>query len=350
MSELSLIDRMAELIRIRNRARLRTMVTVPFVLIILLFGFPLIFPSYSKMHVNVLYMITISSSILTLAYASLRYLTGRKLDEKSFEKLLIENNHYKALKIYKTLDAQPSAKIEVTPESQIQLAIQDNKDMTVQQQGLIQFTNAERAEVINKIQRELIDESMKNLLEKITIEKINQIAKQISQVRQYNDSSRSRLKEEVDDLGRRGNLNLIIGMVTTLFAIALLVYLVLTVQVDSSKGEILLLHYIPRLSVIVFIEIFSFFFLRLYRSSLEGITYFQNELTNIDARSTAIEVAFSTGDKTVLIGLIDTLAKTERNFRLAKDESTPALELAKIEATSYKEILGNLASILRKDK
>jgi hypothetical protein len=91
------------------------------------------------------------------------------------------------------------------------------------------------------------------------------------------EESKSRLRQEIVQLGRRGNVNLIIGFMTTLMAAAVLTYVAL-VTPDSLTTEHILVHYIPRISLAIFIEVFSFFFLRLYRSVLTEIKYFKMNL------------------------------------------------------------------------
>ena len=48
-------------------------------------------------------------------------------------------------------------------------------------------------------------------------------------------------------------------------------------------------YYVPRLSVVVFLQVFAYFFLRLYRSGIYEIKYFQNEITNVQARVLALQ-------------------------------------------------------------
>lgn len=45
------------------------------------------------------------------------------------------------------------------------------------------------------------------------------------------------------------------------------------------------------------IELFAYFFLSLYRTSLQKIKYFQNELTNIEAKQIALRAALSYGEQ-----------------------------------------------------
>jgi undecaprenyl pyrophosphate synthase len=111
------------------------------------------------------------------------------------------------------------------------------------------------------------------------------------------------------------------------------------------------LHFIPRLSLVIFIEFFSFFFLKLYRNSLHEIKYYQNELTNLEVKSTAITFAVNYGKVEDISLIIKDISSTERNFKLQKDESTVELERNKAETHDLKEILKVvLGTVAKKDK
>jgi hypothetical protein len=98
------------------------------------------------------------------------------------------------------------------------------------------------------------------------------------------------------------------------------------------------------------IEVFAFFFLRLYKVNLEDTKFYQNELTNIDSKLIAL--------KTTLIGerdndvsdVVRELAGTERNFVLKKDETTVELERTRIERSTYKETIDGLVALAEKMK
>ncbi|TOL29113.1 hypothetical protein CGH99_25420, partial [Vibrio parahaemolyticus] len=68
-----------------------------------------------------------------------------------------------------------------------------------------------------------------------------------------------RLMREIDSLTRRGNLNLIIGVLTTLVAVVILASTVLSGEKQLTNDE-LISYYLPRITLSLFVEIFSFFF------------------------------------------------------------------------------------------
>lgn len=122
-------------------------------------------------------------------------------------------------------------------------------------------------------------------------------AARLNTIRLIFNASQHRLVNELSSLGRRSNLNLVIGTITTGAAVALLIYMVLWTHSEFESLTQLLSHYIPRVTIVLFIEIFSFFFLRLYRSTLGEIRVYQEDITALTLRQVALETAWSSSDK-----------------------------------------------------
>lgn len=174
--------------------------------------------------------------------------------------------------------------------------------------------------------------------------------RQVKLLREQLDRTRSRLRQEIEALGRRGNVNLVIGVLTTIVAIGILASTVLS-QEAKLNMETLVSHFLPRFTLSIFIEIFSFFFLKLYKSGLSEIKYFQNELTNVEAKFVALENAFLNNNGESLHTVITDFAKTERNFVLSKGQSTVEIEKMKVEKDSTKNMLSvitDLSKLLKK--
>lgn len=168
-----------------------------------------------------------------------------------------------------------------------------------------------------------------------------------------------RLNEELSSLTRRGNLNLLLGIITATIGILLLGEFVLsdgrsTIGIVSSTTgtktpiededilEFFTINFLPRVSLVILIEIFAYFFLRLYSNSLMEIKYFQNEITNLDTKFLALQTAVSLGDKKSIEEIISQLAQTERNYVLQKGQTTVGLERSKIEQETVTSLSQNL--------
>lgn len=167
------------------------------------------------------------------------------------------------------------------------------------------------------------------------------------------DQTRKRILAEIYNLTRRANLNLIVGIITTIIAGVVLIYSVYNANTYISDVTKTLSYFIPKISTVIFIEVFSFFFLKLYRSNLNDIKYYQNEMTNIEFKIYSLKSALMIDDKETLTQIILELSKTERNCILQKGETTVEIETAKNQNNfdnfnNLKVILDNIAKF--KDK
>ncbi|MEW8437358.1 MAG: hypothetical protein AB2689_04295 [Candidatus Thiodiazotropha taylori] len=212
----------------------------------------------------------------------------------------------------------------------------------------IDLTPEERSEIIGAIKSNITKELAEDLFKSAKSALSDSIveSKYFYELRKELQKTKARLTDEIGALTRRGNLNLVIGGVTTILAVSLLGYVVLTANSNALELKDFVWHYIPRITVSVFIQIFSFFFLRLYRNSLEDIKYFQNELTNVDSRFASLEAALILGDKAILSKVIEEVSCTDRNSRLKKGESTVALEKLREENKSLSEMLGSAKELI----
>ena len=139
-----------------------------------------------------------------------------------------------------------------------------------------------------------------------------------------------RIYQEIDSLARRGTLNLVIGVTMAVCGIALLGYIALIPSATATNLQDLAIKFLPRLSVVVVIEVFSYFFLRLYKSSLDEIKYFQNEATNLELRFAALESAIHVGSEELQMHVARSFLETDRNPLLSNGVTTRELASQKI--------------------
>jgi hypothetical protein len=227
------------------------------------------------------------------------------------------------------------------------------------QQKIDEFSKSQLA-VSEDERNELIENLTERMREEASEEFFSDIKKQakigfkhetlyIRTEKQFVTTTR-RLKDELDSLSRRGNLNLIIGILTTVVGFYLLGVFVFSPVGYSHDIEEFSINFIPRISLVILLEVFAYFFLRLYKTSLSEIKYFQNEITSIEAKYLALKLAHLSQDPANIQHVIQQLAKTERNFILEKGQSTVALQQANIEAKHDNALLDRLASLLEKYK
>lgn len=210
------------------------------------------------------------------------------------------------------------------------------------------ITERERADVLTDL-RKSVQETLKEELatefesrySEAVIEQVH-----LKSIRTMFDSTRERLLEEITSLGRRGNLNLVLGSMTSLVGLFALGYVVF-MNSDAASSAFMINH-IPRITLILFIQLFGFFFLKLYRSSLESIKYFQNELTNVELRFIAINASIMSGNEKSLASIVSTFSKTERNFLLQKGQTTVEIEKTRLDNEKNDDIVAVLSDVIKK--
>jgi hypothetical protein len=160
-----------------------------------------------------------------------------------------------------------------------------------------------------------------------------------------------RLQKEIPALGNRSNLNLAFGVFFALGGMFALWWAATNVATsfDPAKDwKPVLLAAIPRVSLAIIVELFAYFFLGLYRSSLAEIKYFHNEITTAELKLLALRVALASKDSDAVRSVVIECARSERNFRLAKDESTVELEKEKLDGAFAYKVLDKVGDLLKK--
>jgi uncharacterized membrane-anchored protein YhcB (DUF1043 family) len=160
------------------------------------------------------------------------------------------------------------------------------------------------------------------------------------------DNTTSRLREELYSLTKRSNLNLALGIVTTLVGLSLLGMFVLQAPLQFDTTIDFAESFLPRLSLVILIEIFAYFFLRLYKDTLAEIKYFQNEITNIEAKHLATEIAIENKVEGGVLQIIEGLLATERNHILNKGQTTVEIEKARTERQLTDSIVTKITSLV----
>jgi len=229
--------------------------------------------------------------------------------------------------------------------NQISKELKDLRKQITEARAKPQLESEDKAALRADLKSEIKDILASDIVSQIQQKYAKQIADdtQISQIRTSFETTLSRLWKEVGVLTRKSNVNLVIGILTTVVAVGLLAYLVLkSPTVPLINMADVLSHFIPRVSVAVFIEVFSFFFLKLYKSNLDEIKYFQNELTNVEMKVIALESAFLADKNKSSDTIIEQLVRTDRN---SKTLSTTTNSLS-VEPQDIADLLDKIGKIL----
>lgn len=211
----------------------------------------------------------------------------------------------------------------------------------------IDFQDDEKSTVIEDIKKSIITQSsdliLKELINKVetsTLESIYRI--DIEQ-------SINRLGAEKNSLFIRGNFNLVIGVIMSSVGGYIAYIFIERLPVSNSSVE-LISYSLPRFSLSILIGLLVFFFLNLYRKSLDDIKYYQNEITNLEAKYLALRLANQMRNHKTIGMVIESLIKTERNFILEKDQSTIELEKERINSNSTNSVIDMLKEVISSKK
>lgn len=159
--------------------------------------------------------------------------------------------------------------------------------------------------------------------------------------------AKSRLENEKNEYIRSANINLSIATISGFFTFAILVYAITAIGDEKSLNSILI-SFLPKIVLAISSQVFSFFFLSMYKSGFNEIKYYQNEITNLELKHAALIQAEKLDDKDTQIKLIEKFSLTERNFKLEDGQSTVQLEDRKIDIEENKEVTNILSSLINK--
>ena len=115
-----------------------------------------------------------------------------------------------------------------------------------------------------------------------------------------------------------------------------------------TKQDILSL--IARFSLVIFIEVFAFYYFRLYKNIMVDIKFYQNEITNIEMKLLALHAVEDKNDLDTLKILSSELIKTERNFVIDKNKTTIDIERYKQDTNIFSSATENLVKLIKSIK
>lgn len=177
------------------------------------------------------------------------------------------------------------------------------------------LSNLDQKEIIEDVKLRLKDESIESYLNSVKEKFLeNHYRYDI-----YSSTKKSlyRVQTQLSESNRRANLNLILGMLFAVFGIGILVYFIINgsfyTKSDSYDLAKFTIDFLPRISIIILIEVFAYFFLRLYKVSLNDAKYFQNESTNLESKFLALQISLQRDDKELIDLCITDLLAVERN-------------------------------------
>lgn len=160
-------------------------------------------------------------------------------------------------------------------------------------------------------------------------------------------ASEERIKEEIHNLKNRATLNLVLGVTISCAAFLVFFFLVYNEKPEYDYRKVFM-HFIPRVGLVVFIELLAYFFLRLYKTSLSSIQYYHNELTNIETRKIAAIVAIKHCGEDKIWEAVEQLLRVERNVLIKDKETTIQMEMLKLQSEKDNSDLLSMQGLLNK--
>lgn len=159
----------------------------------------------------------------------------------------------------------------------------------------------------------------------------------LQNIRKLHKSSHDRLFLEIQTLNQRSRLNLSIGIVITMIAAGILFYIAISEPPAKTDVASLAAHYVPRLSTVVFVEVFAFFFFKLYKSGLSDIRGYQQDITRLNQENCAIDLVFFSRDDNARTAIAQALVA--RKEQIASDDAMKEID---------PKLIGELAGIISK--
>ncbi|NHM02592.1 hypothetical protein [Flavobacterium difficile] len=189
--------------------------------------------------------------------------------------------------------------------------------------------------LLSKVEEKFLDSFSSELYTQVVLEDLFSIEESI--------------RAQIKRLTYNSNLNLTIGIIINTVGIIILFFSIY--NFDSSSVTNVLSYFAPRITIVLFVQIFSFFFLKLYKECLQDIKYFENEIIDTTFKVSSIKLAI-TLENTELINEI--LKKFSDGRRLSvvtikKDETTEDLERLKSESNVIESLSTAIKSITGKD-
>ncbi|MCN8034018.1 hypothetical protein MLF08_16375 [Escherichia coli] len=208
----------------------------------------------------------------------------------------------------------------------------------------IEITESEREKLISDAKKRIIGNTIL-LADNSLKSDISDFKKSYSLHKLHTDMV-LRLESEIDRLNRRGGLNLAIGTIIALTGILSLAYFLYSAP-DIVDGVGFFIHHLPKLSFVIVVELFAYFFLRLYKHGFDEIKYFQNEITNIEMKVMSLKYAQEFKNEDMIKELAMLLMKTERNFILEKGQTTVSIEKDRLQNLSDSKLTTMISEIIK---
>jgi len=228
----------------------------------------------------------------------------------------------------------------------------------------IKMTEDERNNFIIDASKNITDEAI-SLAFKAEAKKLSDTLSEKLKIDSITEESfriASRLSDEIRSLRVRSTYNLAIGMSITVIGLIFLWSNSMIIEngdlfvpginsaASVAQHDKAMFIILSRVSIVILIEVFAYFFLRLYKQAIVEIKIFQNELTNLESKLAAVKFSMISNCSESIKASILELSKTERNFILKKSQTSVELERAKSETKLTERLIKIIPEISKRAK
>jgi hypothetical protein len=209
----------------------------------------------------------------------------------------------------------------------------------------INLTEEKLEEIQEIIKSKIINETTEDLIRAMEAKVENNIF--FEKITHVFHITLERLRREVTTLNLRSNLNLVLGIIITGVGLYLLYIFVFKGELKQDNTLSFIMNFTPKLSLVIFIEVFAFFFLSLYKTSLSEIKYYQNEMTKIETKYIALVAALEHKSNDTISEIIKEIPNLEQ-FGDIFNNGDLDLQESKIKADNMVQIMGKVLDIYKK--
>lgn len=194
--------------------------------------------------------------------------------------------------------------------------------------------------------RELIASQIDNVISRDLIQTIRE-RYGIDRMESSFADSKSRISGVMNSLRFRNKAGILTAFLFAVCGIGCLAFFVMKNPLNQVSGE-QIVDFVPRMALILILEMLAYFCLNLYKHGLRDLRYYQNEMTNIESREAALHAALLNGNESQIGGLVAGLFATDRNAVHVIDSARVYRTNGSSDQLVAMEAIGQIADLARK--
>jgi len=173
-----------------------------------------------------------------------------------------------------------------------------------------------------------------------------------SQIYSVFDNIQERLKDECNRLNKQAIINLFLCFFIAFILMSYITYTSIFVGdiKYSSTLQYFIVKYIPKIIAVTSFLTMFLYFVKLYKTNIIDVKYYQNELTNVEIKQASLKTALLIEDKEIINKVTLELLTIERNAIITKEQTSIEIERIKLENEINKDYLNKTWELLSLSK